>query len=566
MDVSLCIILRRDIRERSRLRYDLGIMDGLVLDGLGNRPARLNVYVCGERVACVCLHAELAADETISAKGLVVAPGFIDTHSHSDLLLFSDPLAKSKITQGVTTEIVGQDGFSVAPIRKEVQPELAKYLSGLAGELEDWRWDTFDSYLRDISELRTAVNVASLVGNGTLRAIAVGFDRRSPSEEELAEMKALVAEAMTQGAVGISSGLIYPVSSYADENELVELCKVTASYGGVYVTHIRDEADRLIESVDEAIRIASRSKIPLHISHHKAIGRSNWGKTRQTLERIDSEVARGLSASCDVYPYTAGSTMLSALLPPWALDSGPSALRERLRDSEERSRIMKELEEGSSAWRSYPQLAGWDKILITYCKARREVEGKNIAQISKERSVLPAQVVVDLLLESEEAVSMAVFHISEDDIRRVVAHGCSTICTDGLLIGNPHPRAYGAFPRVLRRYVIEERLLTLEGAIRKMTSVPASIFGLKDRGIVKEGAFADLVIFDPQQIRDTSTYENPRQFAEGITYVIVNGQVVLREGQFLEARPGRALRREGTASNLSIEKDRANSPSATHLY
>jgi len=537
------------------LRYEIRILDGLVFDGLGSPPVRLNVYISEDRIARISLDADLAADETISASGWAVAPGFIDTHSHSDLLLFSDPFAKSKITQGITTEIVGQDGFSVAPIRKEIQPELARYLSGLAGQLEDWKWDTFDSYLNEISELHTAINVASLVGNGTLRAMTVGFDRRPPSIEELEQMKALLADAMMQGAAGISSGLIYALSSYADENELTELCRVAARYGGVHVTHLRNEADRLMESVDEAIRITRKSTIPLHISHHKAVGKSNWGKTKQTLERIDSEIARGLSISCDVYPYTAGSTMLSALLPPWALEGGPKALRERLKDPERNGRIMRELQEGSPGWSSYAQLAGLEKILITYCKARREVEGKSIAEISKEWSVPPARVVVDLLLESEEAVSMVVFHISEDDIRRVVAHRCSTICTDGLLIGNPHPRAYGAFPRVLRRYVIEEKLLTLESAIRKMTSVPASIFGLRDRGIVREGTFADLVIFNPQRILDTATYENPRQFAGGIRYVIVNGQVVLREGRFSEARPGRALRREGTTPDLFIERE-----------
>jgi len=537
------------------MRYDVRILDGLVFDGLGDPPARLNVYVSGDRIAHISLDTGLAADETISASGLVVAPGFIDTHSHSDLMLFSDPFAKSKITQGVTTEIVGQDGFSVAPIRKETQPELARYLSGLAGQLEDWKWDTFGSYLNQISELHTAINVASLVGNGTLRAMTVGFDWRAPSEEELEQMKVLLAEAMEQGAVGISSGLIYALSSYADENELTELCTIAARYGCVHVTHLRNEADRLIESVDEAIRITHKSKIPLHISHHKAVGKSNWGKTKQTLQRIDLEIARGLSISCDIYPYTAGSTMLSALLSPWALEGGPKALRERLKDPKQSGRVIKELQEGSPGWSSYAQLAGWDKILITYCKARREAEGKSIAKISKDWSIPPAQVVVDLLLESEEAVSMVVFHISEDDIRRVVSHRCSTICTDGLLIGNPHPRAYGAFPRVLRRYVIEERLLTLECAIKKMTSIPASIFGLKDRGIIKEGAFADLVIFDPQQIRDIATYENPRQIPEGVRCVIVNGRVVLLEGRFLETRPGRALTREGTTPNLFIEKE-----------
>lgn len=522
---------------------DLGIIDGLVYDGLGNPPVRSNIYITGDRIQQITA-GKMAADEAISARGLVVAPGFIDTHSHSDLLIFSDPFAKSKITQGVTTEIVGQDGFSVAPIRREVQPELAKYLSGLAGELEEWRWDTFGAYLDAISSLHPAINVASLVGNGTIRAMTIGFDRRAPTMEELEQMKALVADAMVQGAVGISSGLIYPPSLYADENELAELCKVAAKYGGVYVTHIRNEADRLIESVDEAIRTASRARIPLHISHHKAVGKSNWGKIEQTLEKIDSETARGVPISCDIYPYTAGSTMLSALLPPWALEGGPKALRERLSDVEQRSRIMRELEEGAPGWSSYSQLAGWDNILITYCKARREVEGKNVAQISKDRSTLPAQVVADLLLESEEAVSMVVFHISEDDVRRVVAHKSSTICTDGLLIGNPHPRAYGAFPRAIRRYVMEERLLSLERAIQKMTSVPASILGLKDRGVLEKGAFADLVIFDSERIRDTATYDNPRQFAEGIEYVVVNGHTVLRKGQFSEVRTGRALRRK----------------------
>ena len=523
---------------------DLRISDGTVIDGLGNPSTKSNVYISGDKIKSVSSSNMPAADETISARGLIVAPGFIDTHSHSDLLLFTDPFAKSKITQGVTTEILGQDGFSVAPVKREVQPELARYLSGLAGQLDEWKWNSFDSYLQQLSTLRTTVNVASLVGNGTLRAICVGFDRRSASEDELEQMRTILAESMRQGAVGLSSGLIYPPSSYATEDELVELCKVAAKYKGIFVIHIRNEADRLIESVDEAIRVARRAQIPLHISHHKAIGKENWGNTKQTLDRIDSETERGLSISCDIYPYTAGSTMLSALLPPWVLEGGPKAARERLEDDGLRGRILRELEEGFPGWRSYSQLGGWDRIVVTYSKARREVEGKSIAQIAKDRALAPAQVVIDLILESEEAVSMVVFHISEDDIRRVVTHKSSTICTDGLLIGNPHPRAYGTFPRVLRRYVLEEKLLTLEKAVQKMTSLPAYRFGLKDRGIVKHGAFADLVIFDPRTIRDTATYDNPRQFAEGVKYVIVNGQVVLREGQFSEARPGKALRRE----------------------
>ena len=512
-----------------RLEYELAIMNGLIFDGLGNPPIRSNIYVSGDKIGLTSSEEESGADETISAKELAVAPGFIDTHSHSDLMLFSDPFAKSKITQGVTTEIVGQDGFSVAPVQKEVQPELAKYLSGLAGQLDDWKWNTFDSYLQRLSELQTTVNVASLVGNGTIRAMIVGFERREANPSELEGMRILVADAMTQGAIGLSSGLIYPPSSYANEDELVDLCKIAAEHNGIYVTHIRNEAHGLIESVDEAIRTATRAKIPLHISHHKAIGKDNWGKTKETLERIDTEISRGSAISCDIYPYTAGSTMLSASMPPWALEGGPKALRERLRNPQQRSKIIRELEEGSPTWKSYSQLGGWDKIVITYSKARKEVEGKSIAQISKDLGKPPEDVVVDLLLESDEAVSMVVFHISEDDVRRVIAHRSSTICTDGLLIGNPHPRAYGSFPRVLRRYVMEERLLTLERAIQKMTSLPASKFRLKDRGTVKEGVFADLVVFDPQRIRDKATYDSSRQFAEGIRYVIVNGRVVFRE-------------------------------------
>jgi len=529
-----------------RLEYELAIMNGLIFDGLGNPPIRSNIYVSGDKIGLTSSEEESGADETISAKELAVAPGFIDTHSHSDLMLFSDPFAKSKITQGVTTEIVGQDGFSVAPVQKEVQPELAKYLSGLAGQLDDWKWNTFDSYLQRLSELQTTVNVASLVGNGTIRAMIVGFERREANPSELEGMRILVADAMTQGAIGLSSGLIYPPSSYANEDELVDLCKIAAEHNGIYVTHIRNEAHGLIESVDEAIRTAERAKIPLHISHHKAIGKDNWGKTKETLERIDREISRGSAISCDIYPYTAGSTMLSASMPPWALEGGPKALRERLRNPQQRSKIIRELEEGSPTWKSYSQLGGWDKIVITYSKARKEVEGKSIAQISKDLGKPPADVIVDLLLESDEAVSMVVFHISEDDVRRVIAHRSSTICTDGLLIGNPHPRAYGSFPRVLRRYVMEERLLTLERAIQKMTSLPASKFRLKDRGTVKEGVFADLVVFDPQRIRDKATYDSPRQFAEGIRYVIVNGRVIFREGEFTGIRPGRALRRART--------------------
>lgn len=529
-----------------RLEYELAIMNGLIFDGLGNPPIRSNIYVSGDKIGLVSSEGKLGADETISAKELAVAPGFIDTHSHSDLMLFSDPFAESKITQGVTTEIVGQDGFSVAPVQKEVQPELAKYLSGLAGQLDDWKWNTFDSYLQRLSELQTTVNVASLVGNGTIRAMIVGFERREANPSELEGMRILVADAMTQGAIGLSSGLIYPPSSYANEDELVDLCKIAAEHNGIYVTHIRNEAHGLIESVDEAIRTATRAKISLHISHHKAIGKDNWGKTKETLERIDTEISRGSAISCDIYPYTAGSTMLSASMPPWALEGGPKALRERLRNPQQRSKIIRELEEGSPTWKSYSQLGGWDKIVITYSKARKEVEGKSIAQISKDLGKPPADVVVDLLLESDEAVSMVVFHISEDDVRRVIAHRSSTICTDGLLIGNPHPRAYGSFPRVLRRYVMEERLLTLERAIQKMTSLPASKFRLKDRGTVKEGVFADLVVFDPQRIRDKATYDSPRQFAEGTRCVIVNGCVVFREGEFTGIRPGRALRRART--------------------
>lgn len=525
------------------LTVSLRIMDGMIYDGLGSPGVSSNVYVLDDRIVDVTRE-KLPATETIDAHGLAVSPGFIDTHSHSDLQIFSEPRAEAKITQGITTEIVGQDGFSVAPIDPAMRVELARYLSGLAGELDEWNWLNLNAYLERIAEASPATNIASLVGNGTLRAAAIGFENRKATPDQLEEMKVKVAQAMEQGALGLSSGLIYPPSLYADERELIELCKTVAEHGGVYVTHMRDEANRLLDSLGEAIRVAEGSKSRLHISHHKAIGRANWGTTRTSLEMIDQASRRGLEISCDVYPYTAGSTMLTAVLPPWALDGGPEALHRRLADPAERQHMRRDIETDLPGWVSYSKRVGWDKIVVTYSKSRRDVEGKSIQEIAKTQNKSEADVVLDLLLEARSAVSMLAFHISEDDVRRVVKHGSSMICTDGLLGGKPHPRAYGAFPRVLRRYVREERWLTLESAIRKMTSLPSSRFRLKDRGQIMKGAFADIVVFDPKTISDQSTYENPRQFSTGIEYVIVNGQITLNEGRQTEKRAGRPIKRD----------------------
>lgn len=520
------------------------IKNGFVVDGAGNPWIKADVGILGERITKIGSVPD-KAERILDASGLIVAPGFIDMHSHSDLAILKRPPPQQKIRQGVTTELLGQDGLSVAPVKGEMKKELAKYLAGIAGELDrEWPWSTIGEYLDEIARCRTPVNVATYVGHGTVRMAVTGFAERPATAQELEAMKDLVAISMREGAFGLSSGLVYTPGSYADTNELVALSQVAARHGGIYTSHIRGESGTLEQSLDEALTIGSRAGLPVHISHHKAAGRMHWGKVRKTLATIDAVRSRGQDVTCDQYPYTAGSTMLSVVIPPWAHKGGVEKLLQRLRDPDARERMKRDMEEELPGWTSYYKQSGWDKIQITYCKKNKTLEGKTLEQIAELKRTDPFTSTFDLLLEEETAISMVIFYLSEDDVRTVMKHPATMIGTDGLMVGNPHPRVYGTYPRILGRYVRDEKVLTLEDAIRKMTSLPAQRLGLQDRGLIRPGFFADITIFNPKTIIDKATYENPHQYPVGIDYVIVNGRIVLEKGEFKDTLPGKVLRKK----------------------
>ncbi len=524
---------------------EIKILNGRLIDGSGNPWFKADVGIKNQRIVKISDLQKDDANEVIDADGLIVAPGFIDSHSHSDLELLKDPFSPQKIKQGITTEVLGQDGFSVAPIRDKTWEQLRANVTGLLGELDkEWEWRNLTEYFSLLERGGIATNVCSHVGHATIRIHVMGFEDRSPSNKELDQMRKLVKQSMHEGAIGLSSGLVYPPSCYANTDELVELCKIVKENYGVYTSHIRGESYTLEKSMSEAIEIGLRSEASIHVSHHKASGRENWGKVVKTLNMIDNARIEGVDLTCDQYPYTAGSTMLTVVLPPWALEGGIPRLLSRLNSSEVRKRLKRDMITGVPGWSSYLRAAGFENIMITYCKKNVQFEGKTLSNIAKELGKDPFDTVFDLLIEEESSISIVLFYLSEDDVKTVMRHQTVMVCTDGLLGGKPHPRVYGAFPRVLGRYVREEKTISLQDAIRKMTSLPAQTFGLNERGLLREGMYADITIFDPSTIIDVGTYTNPRQFPLGIEYVIVNGRLVLEKGKQRDVLPGTVLKKD----------------------
>jgi N-acyl-D-amino-acid deacylase len=516
---------------------ELLIRGGRIIDGSGNPWYRADLAIGNGRIAAIG-KLEMAAERVIDAEGLVVAPGFIDTHSHSDLMLLAEPDSEMKIMQGITTEIVGQDGLGEAPIRDDLIEDWRRYLSGLNGDPEiEWDWRSFSEYLRRLEEAGPATNVASLVGHGNLRLLSMGMDNRKPTGEELDGMRALLGEALEEGALGLSTGLIYPPCSYSDLEELTSLCQVVKAHGGIFVAHIRNEGDGLLEALDEVITVGRRTGVPIHVSHLKASGERNWGRVAEALEKIESARAEGIDITFDQYPYIAGSTYLSSLIPSWAHEGGPKKMLERIRDEDSRRRIIEDMES--------PRGEKWDGIVISYVKTEknRPLVGRRIGEAASEMGLSPQELVLKLVEEEENAASMILFSMSEIDVKTAMRSRLGMICTDGLILGTPHPRAYGSFPRVLGRYARDEGLLSLEEAVRKMTSLPAQRFGLMDRGLLRPGLAADITIFDPESVIDKATFEDPRRFPEGIEYVIVNGAIAVEDGAYKGVRAGRVLKR-----------------------
>ncbi|MGD2201046.1 MAG: D-aminoacylase [Candidatus Bathyarchaeota archaeon] len=519
--------------------YDLIVENCKVIDGTGNPWYKADIGITQGEITKLGRIKD-GGRETINARGLVASPGFIDTHSHSDLMLLAEPEARQKVMQGITTEVIGQDGLGEAPIRDDVLEDWRRYLSGLNGDPDiDWNWRSFGGYLNALEAAGPATNIAALVGHGNLRLLAMGMENRAPTGSELSEMKGLLTESMVSGAFGLSTGLIYPPCVYAEIGELVELCKVTAAHGGIFVVHMRNEGDMLLESIDEVARIGLETGVHVHISHFKASGEKNWGKTVEALIKIQEYWRGGAEITVDQYPYTAGSTFLSSLLPTWAHEGGTERMLNRLRDPETRSRIKEEMTE-SGRGRGW----GWHNILVTSVKTpgNKGLEGMNLKEIAAKRDQEPRETLLDIILEEGNAVTMVSFSMSEEDIKNVMASPLQMVCTDGIILGKPHPRVYGSFPRVLGRYT-KDGVLRLEEAIRKMTSLPAQTLGLHDRGLIRPGMAADITIFDPDTIIDRGTYQDPAQFPDGIEYVIINGRVTVEEGHQTETRAGKVLRR-----------------------
>jgi N-acyl-D-amino-acid deacylase len=535
---------------------DLVIRHGIVIDGTGRPGAPADVGVSSGRIVAVGDLRHTRAEQELEARGRIVAPGFIDMHTHCDFTLFERPQADSYVLQGVTTVVVGNCGFSPAPLSPDRREEVRRLVALFDGELP-WSWSSFGEYLAALERERPALNVAALVGLGAVRLAAVGTARRPATAGEVARMQELVRAALRDGAVGVSTGLIYPPGSFADTEEIVAVVSAARPEGGFYASHIRGEGHTLVEAVREALEIGRRTGLPVHISHLKAAGRRNWGKVAEVLRLLD-EARATQEVTFDQYPYTAGSTLLAAGLPPWVHEGGMEAVLARLRVREARDRICAEIARGLPGWHNLLGEAGWDRVYIANNAGRPEWNGLTLEEIGRLWGRSPCEAALDLLLLSGGAVGMVLDMMSEEDVRAAMQHPLMQVGSDGWVLGpygrnahaRPHPRSYGTFPRLLGRYVRDAGLLSLEEAVARMTSRPARRLGLGDRGVIRPGMAADLVVFDPDRVIDTATYRDPHRYPEGIVATVVNGQVVALDGQLTGARPGRVLRRSG--------------PSATH--
>jgi N-acyl-D-amino-acid deacylase len=526
--------------------FDLKIDGATVVDGTGAAGSRTDVGIRDEWIVALGDLSRHPAGRTLNAAGKVLAPGFIDMHSHSDWRLWANRRAESKIRQGVTTEVVGNCGFSPAPASPDFLDELRGFALYLTPAL-DFRWRSVEEYLEAFDADGTAVNVAQLVGHGALRIAAMGFARRPPSAAELTTMQRLLGDAMETGAWGLSTGLVYAPGSYATTDELIALARVAARHRGFYASHIRGESATLLDAVDEAIRIGREAALPVQISHLKAAGRPYWGQVARALAAIDGAVEEGLDVLADAYPYTASSTTLRTLLPDWALEGGIAAMTARLADPEVRAGIRRELGAGGHG---VADRVGWEHVMVSWCGRRKEAEGRRLSEIAAAQGVDPLEAALDLIVAEEGKASMVLFQLDEADVRRALAHPRVMIGSDGSALapygelgaGTPHPRSYGAFPRVLAQYVREQRLLSLAEAVHRMTGLPARRLGLRDRGVVRVGARADLVVFDARRVQDEATYEAPHRYPVGIEHVLVNGRFVVKDGQHTGSLPGRVLR------------------------
>jgi dihydroorotase/N-acyl-D-amino-acid deacylase len=527
--------------------FDLIFANGRIVDGTGAPWYRADVGIRGDRIAAIGDLKDAKATRRIDARKLVVAPGFIDMLGQSEFNVLVDSRAASKITQGITTEITGE-GHAIAPVNAKMIEADAAIWKHYGVEPD---WTTLAGYFQAFEKKKVAINLGTFVGAGGVRELVLGREERAPRPDELRTMEAAVAQAMEDGALGLSTSLLYVPSNYATTEEIIALARVARRYGGSYITHQREEGAGIDESLDEVFRIAREADIPAEIYHLKTAGPKAWGMMPAVLKRIEDARAQGLDVIADVYPWTASSNSLHATLPYWARGGSREEMVARLQDPAARAKVRAELEQ-DPAWALEN---GPARILIadTLDPALMRYEGQNLDEIAKAEHKHPADALMDLVIADKGNTSKITFSMNEDDVRATVKHPLVSFCTDSgasatdgiFSTERNHPRSWGSMPRILGRYVREEKLLTLEEAIRKMTSLPATRMGLKDRGQVRPGFLADLVVFDPDTIIDRSTYVNPWQYSAGIPYVAVNGQLVVDDGKITDARPGRILRGPG---------------------
>jgi N-acyl-D-aspartate/D-glutamate deacylase len=533
-------------------QYDLLIVHGRVLDGSGSPAVEASVAVKEGKIVAIGRPDPALAKHVIDASGLVVAPGFIDLHSHSDFSLLVDGSAQSKIRQGVTTEILGESD-SAGPVLGPAVSEFDKSLKPTGIQRD---WTTLAEYFARVERQHISVNIASYVGSGQMRADVIGYANRPAHDDEIDAMKQLVEQAMRDGALGVSSGLIYAPNMYADTKEVIELAKVAAKYGGIYTSHIRGEGASGIQAIEEAIRISERGGLPVHILHFKVDGKENWGHMKQQIDVIEGARRRHVDVTADQYPYVAAMTGLEQCLPPRYLEGTSEQIVARLKNPEARSRIRDDIAHGLPGWNDdeVKSVGGWHGVMVASCQKaeNKKYEGKRMDEVAKMMDKDPVDALCDLLISEEGSAGAIYFSMSEADVELAMKQPWVGIGSDGsavspamTFVGKPHPRFYGTFPRVLGVYVRDKKVLTLPDAVHKMTGLSAKIVGLTDRGLLKPGMAADITLFDPKTVIDKATFENPSQYPVGIPYVIVNGVVVINKGEHTGAKPGRVLYGKG---------------------
>jgi N-acyl-D-amino-acid deacylase len=528
--------------------FDAVIRGGTVYDGTGGPPRRADVGIRGDRIAAVGDLAQAPTRAVVDARGLAVAPGFINMLSWSNESLIEDGRSQGEVRQGVTTQIMGE-GWSMGPVNDTVR----RFILGDQADIRyDVSWSTLGEYLTFLERRGVAQNVASFVGATTIRQYVIGEEDRAPTPEELERMRDLVKQAMEEGALGVGSSLIYAPASYSTTEELIELCKVAARYKGKYISHMRNEADRVLEAVDELVRISREAGLPAEIYHLKLAGQANWGKLDGVVARVEAARKEGLAVTADMYTYIAGSTSFGACLPRWSLEGGLQALLPRLADPATRARIQKEMQIADPRWENICLNAGTpDRILLVGFKseALKPLTGQTLAQIAQQRGTDPWQTILDLIREDGTMLGVVFFQMSEENVRRQIqlpwvsfGSDAASMAPEGVFLqSSTHPRAYGNFARLLGRYVREEKLISLPEAVRRLSALPATNLGLAGRGFLKPGMYADVAVFDPATIADRATFERPHQYAVGMKHVFVNGVQALKDGEHTGATPGRAL-------------------------